>query len=99
MREFVVAALAIESVLEKFPGLVRLLRDLRYEVQVEKCPALGDLPLVVVSACVPSFRPSDELVLATTRLSGVPAFIELIDLDAIQRMQDPLKPRLEEMLR
>jgi hypothetical protein len=53
---------------------------------------------VVISSCVPSFRPSDELVLATTRLSGVPAFIELIDTDAIHGMQDPLKPRLEELL-
>ena len=99
IREFLVAALAMKSVMDSFPGIGRLLKDLRCEVQVEKCPGLGDLPLVVISSCVPSFRPSDELVLATTRLSGVPAFFELIDTDAIHGMQDPLKPRLEELLR
>jgi hypothetical protein len=99
MREFLVAALAMQTVLDSFPGIARLLKDLRYDVQVAKCPGLGDLPLVVISSCVPSFRSSDELVLATTRLSGVPAFIELIDTDAIHGMQDPLKPRLEELLR
>jgi hypothetical protein len=99
IREFLVAALAMQSALDKFPGLVRLLEALRYHVQVEKNPALGDLPLVVISSSVPSFRPSDQVVLATTRLSGVPAFIELIDPKAIQQIRDPLKSRLEDVLR
>lgn len=98
MREFLVAALAMQSALDKFPGVVRLLKDLRYDVHVEKCPGLGDLPLVVVSSCVPSFRPADDLVLATCNLSGVPAFIELIDIDAVHQLQDPLKPRITEIL-
>jgi hypothetical protein len=98
MREFLVAALAMQSTLDKFPGIVRLLRDLRYDVQVEKCPGLGDLPLVVISSCVSSFRPADDLVLATCNLSGVPAFIELIDAEAVHQMADPLKPRIIEML-
>ncbi len=99
MREFLVAALAIQSVLDRFPGIVRLLKDLRYDVQIEKNPGLGELPLVVINSCIPSFRPSDEVVLATTTLSGVPAFIELIDVDAIHQLQDPLSPRLEDLLR
>jgi len=98
MREFLVATLAMQSTLEKFPGIVRLLKDLRYDVQVDKCPGLGDLPFVVISSCVPSFRPADDLVLATCSLSGVPAFIELIDTDAARQIADPLKPRIAEML-
>lgn len=98
IREFLVAALAMQSTLEKFPGIVRLLKDLRYNVQIEKCPGLGELPLVVISSCVPSFRPADDLVLATCNLSGVPAFIELIDTEAAQRLEDPLKPRIAEVL-
>ena len=98
MREFLVAALAMQSTLEKFPGIVRLLKDLRYDVQVERCPGLGDLPLAVISSCVPSFRPADDLVLATCNLSGVPAFIELIDTEAVHQLEDPLKPRIAEVL-
>jgi hypothetical protein len=98
MREFLIAALAMQSTLDKFPGIVRLLKDLRYDVQVEKSPGLGDLPLVVIGSCVPSFRPADDLVLATCNLSGVPAFIELIDSEAIHQMEDPLKPRIIELL-
>jgi hypothetical protein len=54
---------------------------------------------VTISSCLASFRPSDSLILAATRLSGVPAFIELIDVDAVQTLHDPLKLRIEEMLR
>jgi hypothetical protein len=99
VRQFVVNALAMHLLLGKFPGLVQLLGDLRYEVQTgAAAPGLGTLPLVTLSACVPSFRPSDDLILAATRLSGVPAFIELIEVEAVHRLQDPLKTRLEEML-
>jgi hypothetical protein len=99
VREFLVAALAMQSALDKFPGLVRLLEELRYHVQVEKNQALGDLPLVIISSSLPSFRPPDSVVLATTRLSGVPAFIELVDPKVIQQIRDPLKSRLEDLLR
>jgi hypothetical protein len=47
---------------------------------------------------VPSFRPSDEVILAATRFSGVPAFIELIDVEAARMLPDPLKARIEEIL-
>jgi hypothetical protein len=99
LQEFLVAALAMQTVLDKFPGITRLLTDLRYNIRLETCPGLGELPLVVISSNVPAFRPSDEILLATTQLSGVPAFIELIDVESIHQMADPLKPRLEELLR
>lgn len=98
VRQFVVNALAMHFLLAKFPGLLQLLGDLRYEVQTETAPGLGTVPLVTISACVPSFRPPDDLILAATRLSGVPAFIEIIEVDAVRRLQDPLKTRFEEML-
>ena len=99
IQEFLVAALAMQAVLEKFPGIADLLNDLRYDVRTQVCPGLGELPLTVISSSIASFRPSDEIILASTRLSGVPAFIELIDVEAIHNLADPLKPQLEEMLR
>jgi hypothetical protein len=33
------------------------------------------------------------------RFSGVPAFIELIDLDSIHRLEDPLKSKFEALVR
>jgi hypothetical protein len=98
IRQFVVNALVMHAVLAKFPGITQLLTDLRYEIRTEKSPSLGDLPLVTVHSCLPSFRPSDSLILAATRLSGIPAFIELIDTEAVHTMPDPLKLRIEDVL-
>jgi hypothetical protein len=99
IRQFVVNALAMNLFFAKYPGMAQHLSDLRYHVHVDKCPGLGALPLVTLNACLPSFRPEDNLILMATRFSGVSNFVELIDVDAVHTLQDPLKPRIEELLR
>jgi hypothetical protein len=99
VREFVTAALVTRLIFERFPGIAALLSDLRYEARIEKCPGLGDLAMVTITSHVPSFRPPDDAVLMATRLSGVPAFIELVDVKAVPTLEDPLRKRIEELLR
>ncbi len=99
LRQFVVNALVMHLVLAKYPGITQLLTDLRYQVCVDKLPSLGELPLVTLNACLPSFRPADQLILMATRFSGVPAFIELIDVDMLDTLHDPLKQHLEKICR
>lgn len=99
LRQFVVNALVMQLLLERNPGIGQLLTDLRYQVQVDTCPGLGVLPFVTVNACLPSFRPADALIRMATRFSGVSNFVELIDVDAVHALEDPLKPRIEELLR
>lgn len=98
VRQFVVNALVMRAMFDRYPGIPQLLTDLRYEVRIEKCPGLGELPFVTVGACIPSFRPADDLILTATQFSGVPAFIELINVDTIPVLQDPLKLHIERML-
>lgn len=98
LRQFLVNALLMRLVFETSQGLAQLFGDLRYEVARDRSPELGDLELVTISACLPSFRPSDDLILMATRFSGVPAFIELVDADAVHALKDPLRVRVEELL-
>jgi hypothetical protein len=98
VRQFVVNALVMRLVFEKYPGLAQLFGDLRYEVRNDTCPGLGELRCVTVNSCLPSFRPADELMLLATRFSGVPAFIELLDTAAVATLQDPLKSQVEQVL-
>jgi hypothetical protein len=98
IRQFVVNALVMHAMLAKFQGIAQLLTDLRYDIQTEKSPALGNLPLVTIRSCLPSFRPADNLMLTAIRFSGVPAFIELIDVEALRTLPDPLKLRIEKIL-
>lgn len=99
LRQFVVNALVLQLVVARFPGLSQLFADLRYELKVATSPELPRLPLVTVSSCLSSFRPADDLILAATAFSGVPAFIELVDLNEIKNPKDALKERLEEIAR
>jgi hypothetical protein len=97
VRQFVVNALAMVQLLKSFPKLIQLLTDLRFDIRFEPLPNLGTLPLATVQCCVPSYRPSDDLLLAATRFSGVPAFIELIDLEALATLPDPLRITLTKL--
>jgi len=99
VRQFVVNALVTQLVFAHSPGLGALFSDLRYQVQAQSSPDLPQLPLTSVTAGLPSFRPSDQLILAATNFSGVPAFIELIDIGAASQLQDPLRARIGEWLR
>jgi hypothetical protein len=98
VRHFLVNALATQIVFSHNPGALELLDDLRYQVRIETGPGLGKLPLFTVGSNVSSFRPPDELMLSAIRLSGVPAFIELVDMEAVRQLADPMRQRIEKTL-
>jgi hypothetical protein len=97
LRQFVVNALAFQVVLGRNPLVSQLFGDLRYEIEIAGLPGLEKLPLVNFSVPVPSFRPPDDLLLTATRLSGVPAFIELIEMEALNNIPDPLRLKIESL--
>ena len=41
---------------------------------------------------------ADELIQTATRFSAVPAFIELIDQEAVRNLRDPLRERIQSVL-
>jgi hypothetical protein len=99
LRQFVINALVTQLVVSRFAGLAQLFSDLRYDLKPATSSELPRLPLVTITSCLPSFRPADDLILAATAFSGVPAFIELVDLDAIKSPKDTLREKLEELTR
>lgn len=99
VRQFVINALAFQVTLGRSPGAMQLIRDLRYDVHSQGLPGVDGLPLLTLGVPLPSFRPADELLLTATRLSGVPAFIELIDPDAVNAMEDPLRIKIASLLK
>jgi len=99
VRQFVVNALVLQQVISKNPGIVALMADLRYELKTATAPDFKNLPLVTIRSVVPSFCPADDLILAAAAFSGFAAFIELIDLDGIQTVKDPVAARIDEILK
>ncbi len=98
LRQFIVNALVLQAVLRFTPGFVQLFADLRYEMKIETLPEFKGLPLVTVTSCLESFRPADDLISAATAFSGVPAFVELLDVEASKSPRDLLKERIEQLL-
>lgn len=98
LRQFVVNALVLQLLLNRHAGLGQLFQDLRYELKTEAPADLKGLSVVTINSCLTSFRPADDLIQAATAFSGVPAFIELLSLEAAQNPRDGLKEELEKLL-
>jgi bacterioferritin (cytochrome b1) len=67
-------------------------------VEIQELKDLGGLPVVVLRAPIETFLPPDNFILQITQLSGIPAFQEIIDLDAAENIPDPLKEALKACL-
>ena len=94
LRQFVVNTLVLQVAFNRSPGLAKLFQELRYELKIETHPELKKLPVLTISSCLTTFRPADALITAATAFSGVPAFIELIDIESIQSPADKLRENL-----
>ena len=94
LRLFVVNALVMQALISRSSSVVSLLGDLRYSINLYPHPGLNGLPLAVVQSQISTFLPPEPLIATATEFSGVPAFIELVDVDAIRQMPDPFKERI-----
>jgi hypothetical protein len=79
------------------PALGRLLEDLRYQVETRELDDLGGLPAVTVKISLETFLPPDDFILQITQLSGIAAFQEIINPEAIERIPDPLQKSLKDL--
>jgi len=94
LRQFVVNTLVMKALISRSSSLISLLGDLRYSLTLNPHPGLNGLPLAVIQSQISTFLPPDPLIVTATEFSGVPAFIELIDVDDIRQMPDPFKERI-----
>jgi hypothetical protein len=99
VRAFVLHACLMHELFSKIPALADLLAGLRYQVEVRRSPQLGDLPLVTISAPFKTFRPPDKLVAMASGLAGGDSFSEVLDVDSIRGLTDPLRDEIIKILR
>jgi hypothetical protein len=99
VRAFILRACILHFQFARFPAIADLLAGLRYRVEVRRSPELGELPLVTVSAPLSTIRPPDNLVTMASGLAGGAAFAEVLDLDSIRNLRDPLREEVTSILR
>ena len=73
------------------PGPASILRALRYAVTIEPVERLGGLPVVYITAPVATGLPSDETIMQSTELTGSTVFEEIIDVESILHIEDPIR--------
>lgn len=87
-------SLALSVLLEQRPGLGRLFESLRCPLRTERLDGLGALPVLSLSCPLESRLPDDGIIIQNTQLSGIPSFEEIIDVEDILRMPDPVRQEL-----
>lgn len=98
VRAFVLRACLMFELFEKIPAIKTLFESLRYQVEVRRSPQLGELPLITISAPFKTFRPSDDLVATAAGLAGGASFTEILDLESIRNLSDPLRDEASAIL-
>jgi len=94
LQQFVLHHLMMHSVVTKQPGLAKIMQALHFPLSVEQSPEFGDLPLTYVSASISTVRPPDEVLIESTEVSGMNAFEEIVQLEDVEKLHDPLKEQL-----
>lgn len=95
IRQTIIDHLVMVLFLKRFPALRQLLEDLRYTVEVMHLADLGGLPVIILQAPVVSFLPPDDFINNVTMMSGIQEFKELVDLEALNNIPDPLQDVLK----
>ena len=99
VKEIILHAVVLETVLTKQPGLLAVFEALRFPVVTEKLPGLGEVPITCISSSVRTVRPPDDVLIESTEISGLNAFEEVVNARDIEEMKDPFRERLLEVIK
>jgi hypothetical protein len=99
LYEWLLHQLVLHAVVSNQPGLTDILSRLHFPVSFLKEPACGNVLFTRIASPLSTVRPPDNVIMQSVELSGMDAFEEVINVDDIGRMDDPLKSRLIEIAR
>lgn len=95
---FLLHHLVLHTVVTKQPGLVDILQALHYKLVTEQPKDLGGLPLTCIYSAISTLRPPDEVIIESTEISGMNVFEEVVNLEDMKLLQNPLQMRLQELV-
>jgi hypothetical protein len=96
--QFAVQYAAVSVLFGPRGGVPKILEALRFPLTVGKLPEFGELPVTTVSAPISTVLPPDSVVVESTEFSGKDVFEEIVSLNEIPGLRDPLKEQLCEIL-
>jgi len=99
VQRFVLSYLVLHLLTTNEPGLMQIFESLHFPITSTKSPQFGELPITRIGIPIATTRPSDAVVIESAELTGMDAFEEVVQVEDIGRLADPLKTRLLEIAR
>ncbi len=99
LTQTVLSYLLMQVVTNNSPGLLQTFDALHFPITTTTLPEFGPLPITRIGVAISTMRPSDEVILQSAELTGMDAFEEVVNVDDLARLRDPLKERLLEVAR
>jgi hypothetical protein len=97
MRRFLVHTVLLDFVVSRHAGLGKVLEGLRYRVSSEAVSGFGGLPFACVASVLPTVRPPDRIILDMVEENGLDQVAEVISVEALSTLRDPLGDRLSRL--
>ena len=76
-----------------------MLDALHFPVTTSKSPEFGNVPITRIGVGISTSRPSDAVLVESAELTGMDAFEEVVNVEDLSALRDPLKERLLEIAR
>ena len=99
LQRFVLNYLVMHIATTSDPALMRVFEALHFPLTTSRSPQFGELPITQIGIGISTTRPSDALIIESAELTGMDAFEEVVKVDEIAGLSDPLKQRLLEIAR
>ncbi len=99
LAQLVVSYLLLHVVTENSPGLMSVFQALHFPISTTTASEFGPLPITRIGVDITTRRPSDDVILQSAELTGMDAFEEVVNVQDLKHLRDPLKERLLELAR
>jgi hypothetical protein len=99
LQRFVLHYLVMHLAATSDQGLMQVFDALHFPLTTSKTPQFGELPITRIGIGISTTRPSDALIIESAELTGMDAFEEVVKVEDITRLADPLKERLLQIAR
>jgi hypothetical protein len=99
LQRFVLNYLVLHVAIKSEPALMQVFEALHFPLTTTKSKEFGELPITRIGIGIATTRPSDALIIESAELTGMDAFEEVVKVEDIARLADPLKERLLEIAR
>jgi hypothetical protein len=99
LQRFVLSYLVIHLAATSDQALRSIFDALHFPLTTTKMTQFGELPITRIGIGISTMRPSDELVIQSAELTGMDAFEEVVKIEDIALLGDPLKERLLQLAR